>query len=266
VIDKGKKSVVGILVDAVDYETAVANIQTAAYDGRSYTVSALAVHGVMTGATDIHHKFRLNKFDLLVPDGQPVRWALNLIHKTNLTDRVYGPELTLRTLAMAAREGLPVYFYGSTPEMLESLQHSLGERFSDLIIAGLEPSRFRRLEPSECIALSRRIVDSGARIVFVGLGCPRQEIFAYEMRDHLPMPMLAVGAAFAFLGGRLSQAPPIMQRFGLEWLYRLKEEPQRLWRRYLYLNPYYLALLVGQFFGHHFSTIGNAPREEARYG
>jgi N-acetylglucosaminyldiphosphoundecaprenol N-acetyl-beta-D-mannosaminyltransferase len=265
-IDKGKKSVVGILVSAVDYETAVSRIEDAAFGQRPYTVSALAVHGVMTGATDTHHKFRLNHFDLLVPDGQPVRWALNLVHKTNLSDRVYGPELTLRTLEMAADKGLPVYFYGSTPEILKSLQENLGRRFSALKIAGLEPSQFRKLESAECEAIAERIVSSGAKIVFVGLGCPRQEVFAYEMRPLLPMPLLAVGAAFAFLGGELSQAPPSMQKFGLEWLYRLKEEPRRLWRRYLYLNPYYLALLMGQLFGRRYSTSGSLPLEDVRYG
>jgi N-acetylglucosaminyldiphosphoundecaprenol N-acetyl-beta-D-mannosaminyltransferase len=265
-IDQGKKPVLGVLIDAVDYDAAVARIRSAAFADLPYTVSALAVHGVMTGVTDIYHKFRLNHFDLLVPDGQPVRWALNLVHKTNLSQRVYGPELTLRTLSMAAAEGLPVYFYGSTPPTLASLQSKLLIRFPTLQIAGSEPSQFRQLQPDESRDVAKRIIDSGARIVFVGLGCPRQEVFAYEMRQLLPMPLLAVGAAFSFLGGELSQAPPAMQRLGLEWLYRLKEEPRRLWRRYLYLNPYYLALFAGQCIGWRYSTLGRLPLEDIRYG
>ena len=264
--DKGKRSVIGILVDTVDYEAAEERIRTAAIAQKPYTVSALAVHGVMTGAMDAHQKFRLNNFDLIVPDGQPVRWALNLVHKVKLRDRVYGPELTLRTLAMAEAHGLPAYFYGSTPEILEALSKSLAKRFPRLQIAGLEPSRFRRLDAAERESIAERIVTSGAKITFVGLGCPRQEVFAYEMRELLPMPLLAVGAAFAFLGGLLSQAPPAMQRYGLEWLYRLKEEPRRLWRRYLYLNPYYLTLLIGQMLGRRYPTTGAPPLEEMRHG
>jgi N-acetylglucosaminyldiphosphoundecaprenol N-acetyl-beta-D-mannosaminyltransferase len=266
VINQGKKSVVGILIDAVDYDAAVSRIRSAAVNQQPYTVSALAVHGVMLGATDVHHKFRLNHFDLLVPDGQPVRWALNLLHKADLSDRVYGPELTLRTLSMAAEQDLPVYFYGSTPDILESLQKNLLTRFPKLQIAGAEPSKFRKLNANETEAIAKRIGDSGARIVFVGLGCPRQEVFAYEMRELLSMPLLAVGAAFAFIGGQLAQAPPTMQRFGLEWLYRFKEEPVRLWRRYLYLNPYYLALLTSQLLGRRYSTAGQPPVENVRYG
>src|ERR1700683_4087762 len=113
-IDKGKKSVLGIMVDAVDYETAVSRIHDAATKRQPFAVSALAVHGVMTGVQNPEHKFRLNRFGLVVPDGQPVRWALNLLHGTGLQSRVYGPELTLRVLEMAEANGLGVYFYGST--------------------------------------------------------------------------------------------------------------------------------------------------------
>src|ERR1700692_2266764 len=120
-IDQGKKSVLGILVDAVDYDAALTRIVHAAFERRPYTVSALAVHGVMTGVESEEHKYRLNSFDLIVPDGQPVRWALNLLHKSALENRVYGPELTLRTLQCAAEEGLAVYFYGTTPQILAQL-------------------------------------------------------------------------------------------------------------------------------------------------
>ncbi len=254
------------MVDAVDYEAAQTRILEAAKEGRSYTVSALAVHGVMTGVQSAQHKYRLNSFDLIVPDGQPVRWALNLVHRSHLAERVYGPELTLRTIRMAAEEGLPVYFYGTTPSILADLLGRLQEMHPDLIVAGAEPSKFRTIDSGERVALAKRIVNSGAKVVFVGLGCPRQEVFAYEMKDLLPMPMLAVGAAFAFIAGQLPQAPPTLQRYGLEWLFRLKEEPKRLWRRYLYLNPYYAFLLARQWFGHRFSTAGVQPSTEVGYG
>src|SRR4029077_3289000 len=124
-------------------------------------------------------------FDLLVPDGQPVRWVLNALHGAALPDRVYGPNLTLRVCARAAEEKLPVFFYGSTPEILKSLAPALERRFPGLIVAGMEPSRFGRLRPDEKSLLAARVRGSGAAILFVGLGCPRQEAFAYEYREIL---------------------------------------------------------------------------------
>lgn len=262
-----KRNVLGILVDAVDYGDALDVIFAAAHVRRAASVSALAVHGLMTGVLDSEQKFRLNHFDLLVPDGQPVRWVLNLLHRTGLPDRVYGPNLTLKICARAAAEGVPVYFYGSSSEILSALQGSLNEKFPRLIIAGLEPSKFRRLTPVERMEVVERIHSSGARIVFVGLGCPRQEAFAFEFRELLPMPILAVGAAFPFLAGKLPQAPPWMQNVGLEWLFRLGAEPARLWRRYLFLNPAYLFLVALQVLKvRRFSTSGKCPTQDILYG
>jgi N-acetylglucosaminyldiphosphoundecaprenol N-acetyl-beta-D-mannosaminyltransferase len=265
-IDHGKKNVVGVMVDVVDYEAALTRIMNAVRCRRSYTVSALAVHGVMTGVQDETHKFRLNSFDLIVPDGQPIRWALNWLHKADLRDRVYGPSLTLHALDGAAKERFPVYFYGSTSSVLEKLIVRVERLYPTLVVAGAEASKFRTMDADERIALAKRIVGSGASIVFVGLGCPRQEVFAFEMKNLLPIPILAVGAAFTFIAGVLPQAPGWLQRNGLEWLYRLTQEPRRLYRRYLLLNPYYLYLLAGQLAGRRFSTTGSKPAIELRYG
>jgi len=266
VIDRGKQSVLGVMVDAVDYDAALARILDAARERRTYTVSALAVHGVMTGVQSAAHKFRLNSLDLVVPDGQPVRWALNAVHGTALRYRVMGTELTLRTLEAAERESFSAYFYGSTQAVLDKLLQGVKRRYPALVVAGAEPSKFRSLNSAERASLAERIRASGAGIAFVGLGCPRQEVFAFEMRDLLPMPVLAVGAAFAFIAGDLSRAPEFMQRHGLEWLFRLGQEPFRLWRRYLLLNPYYLILLAGQLVGMRYSTAGRKPAGELRYG
>lgn len=265
-IDHGKKNVVGVMVDAVDYDAALARIMTASHKRTPYIVSALAVHGVMTGVQDDAHKFRLNTFDLIVPDGQPVRWALNRLHRVGLTDRVYGPDLTLRTLERAALEACPVYFYGSTAAILNKLVSRVKQMYPKIQVAGFEPSRFRPLDVSEKLAVAQRIGESGAAIVFVGLGCPRQEVFAFEMKPLLSMPILAVGAAFPCIAEELPQAPAFMQRNALEWLFRLAQEPRRLYRRYLLLNPWYLFLLAGQLAGIHFSTQGNEPATELRYG
>jgi N-acetylglucosaminyldiphosphoundecaprenol N-acetyl-beta-D-mannosaminyltransferase len=263
----GKRNILGILIDVVDYEGAEEAIIRAALEKRNMSVSALAVHGLMTGALDREQKFRLNQFSLLVPDGQPVRWALDWLHHAPLRERVYGPNLTLNICARAAVEGLPVYFYGSTQDVLLSLKKSIELRFPGLVIAGMESSRFRRLLPQEREDLAERIRSSGAAIVFVGLGCPRQEVFVYELRGLLPMPALAVGAAFPFLAGIIPQAPPWMQRAGLEWLFRLCSEPRRLWRRYLILNPAYLFLIALQALGlSKFRTDGESPAGELLYG
>jgi exopolysaccharide biosynthesis WecB/TagA/CpsF family protein len=203
----------------------------------------------MTGVRDPLHNARLSAIDIVTPDGQPVRWALNILHRTGLHDWVSGPELVLRVLRQLAEERLPVYLYGSTGPTLDRLSTSLRDLFPDLRIAGAEPSRFRTARPGEQAALADRIARSGARLVLVGLGCPRQEVFVYGMRQLLNVPVLAVGAAFDYHSGRLRPAPLWMQRNGLAWLWRLGLEPGRLWRRYLILNSLYLACLTAQRLG-----------------
>ncbi|MEV1289761.1 WecB/TagA/CpsF family glycosyltransferase [Micromonospora sp. NPDC049679] len=245
-ITQGKRNVLGVLVDAVDYEAAATRVIAAAHERRPLALTALAVHGVMTGVLDPAHNARLNSFDVVTPDGQPVRWALNLLHRAGLTDRVYGPTLTLKVLERCAADGLPVYLYGSTDETLARLVPALERMFPALKIAGVESSKFRAVQPGEDAQIADRIRSSGARLVLVGLGCPRQEVFAYAMRPLLDMPLMAVGAAFDYHAGLLRKPPPWMQRAGLEWFWRLGLEPKRLWHRYVVLNPAYLARLAAQ--------------------
>jgi N-acetylglucosaminyldiphosphoundecaprenol N-acetyl-beta-D-mannosaminyltransferase len=266
-LNKGKKNIIGILIDAVDYEAAADFVVRAARERRAAIVSALAVHGLMTGVLSREQKFRLNQFDLLLPDGQPVRWAINGLYRAGLSDRVYGPNFTLQLCARAAAEQLPIYFYGSTPDVLCSLKLSLERQFPGILIAGMECSKFRPLVPGEKSTVAARICDSGASIVFVGLGCPRQEVFAYEFRNLLPMPVVAVGAAFPFLAGKITQAPQWMQNVGLEWLFRLAGDPRRLWRRYVLLNPTYILLVLLQLLRlSRFSTTGQAPSRDLLHG
>jgi N-acetylglucosaminyldiphosphoundecaprenol N-acetyl-beta-D-mannosaminyltransferase len=266
-IDQGKHNVIGVLVDAVDYEAAVERIIAAAKRKQRMSVSALAVHGVMTGVLDDTHRYRLNRLDLVLPDGQPIRWALNALHHTGLTDRVYGPNLTLMLCARAAAESLPIYLYGSQPRVLSALVHNLCKRFPGLQIAGSQASRFRPLTPEEKLEVAQTIADSGARLTFVGLGCPRQEVWVYEYHDVLSMPLIAVGAAFGFHAGTIPQAPEYLQRFGLEWLFRLSCEPRRLWHRYLLLNPYYSMLVFLQASGlRRFDSCASPPTSELRFG
>lgn len=257
----------GVNIDAVDYDAAVHRVMLAAERSEPMTVSALAVHGLMTGVMDEEHRYRLNKFDLLCPDGQPVRWALGWLHRAKLPDRVYGPNLMLKLCERAAATGTPIFLLGGSEELLADLSAKLCEQFPELNIAGARASKFRTLTPEERQEMIDEVRASGARMTFIGLGCPRQEVFAYEMREALGMPLLAVGAAFNFHAKQLSQAPQWMQDRGLEWLYRLGKEPRRLWRRYLMLNPMYLTLLGMQAVGlRNRPAGGERPTHEVCYG
>ncbi len=267
-IDKGQHSVLGIDVNAIDYDAAVKRVIEAGKKQQPMAVTALAVHGVMEGVKDKVHNFRLNQFDLVCPDGQPVRWALNWLYGTGLPDRVYGPELTLRICQAAAQEGISVFLFGATDEMLDQFAMRLCEEFPRLQIAGQQASKFRTVSAEERDLLAKSITNSGAGICFVGLGCPRQEVFAYEMRDRLNMPLIAVGATFAFHAGLLEQAPPWMQKHGLEWFFRLTREPGRLWKRYITTNPSFIVRLVLQKIGviKARTDTGQKPTQEIQFG
>ncbi len=244
-----KHNLLGILVDATTYDVVVERVFDAARTATGLSVSATAVHGVMEGVHDPAHAARLNAFDILTPDGQPVRWALNWLHAAKLRERVYGPELMLRCCERAAAEGFPIYLYGSTRDVLLPLVQRLEQRYPGLKVAGTAESRFGTIGPGAQEEIAAQIRASGARLVFVGLGCPRQEIFTWAMRDQVSLPLLAVGAAFDFHAGLASEAPAWMQRWGLQWLHRLAGDPRRLWRRYLLLNPEYVWRVVRQKLG-----------------
>jgi len=267
-IDGGKQNILGIRVDAIDYAAATERIIVAARQRRPLAVSALAVHGLMSGVLDPELKYRLNRFDLLCPDGQPVRWAINALGKVKLKDRVYGPFLTLHVCEAAARDGLGIFLFGSNAEVLAKLESNLVARFPGLKIAGRRPSRFRTATVEEVADDVLTIRLSCASIVFAGIGCPRQEIWAFEMREALSVPVLAVGAAFDFHSGTLPMAPAWMQKNGLEWAFRLRQEPRRLWRRYLYLNLMFIAAILLQLTGlkRFDSEVDRKPAGPAQFG
>ena len=232
------------------YEEIVSAVVERARLGRPLALTALSVHGLMLAAEDAEMAAALARMDVVTTDGQPVRWAVNALHRTQLSQRISGPELMLRTCAAAERERLPIFLYGSRPAVILKLRDRLRGRFPRLAFAGVEPSRVRprrfpppTAEPADFDDVER-IRESGAALVFVGLGCPLQELWVAAHREHLGMPALCVGAAFDFHAGLLPRAPDWMQARGLEWLYRLAREPRRLWRRYLLHNPAYLARLA----------------------
>lgn len=244
-----RRNLLGTLVSICDYASATELILSAAREPRPFAVAAQPVHGIVTAHLDRSYGETLNAIDLVTPDGQPVRWALNLLHGAGLRDRVYGPFLTLHVCEAAAREGLPLFLYGTTDEVLAKLSASLRERYPEIRIAGTLAPPFRPLTEPEEEEHRRTIRESGARVVLVGLGCPRQERFVLKHREAIGVPLLAVGAAFDFISGVKPWAPRWMQDHGLEWLFRLVSEPRRLAGRYVLLNPLYVALVALQALG-----------------
>jgi N-acetylglucosaminyldiphosphoundecaprenol N-acetyl-beta-D-mannosaminyltransferase len=218
--------------------------------GRAY-VTAAAVNLVMSAREDPEARAALLGATLAVPDGQPLVWALHALGHPAAT-RVYGPDLMARFCARAAQRGTPMYLYGGrTPEALALLQERLQQRFPGLVIAGAHSPPFRSLSAEEQERVIADIDGSGAQVVWVGTGQPKQEKWMLEMRPRLAAPLLiGVGAAFDFHAGLVSQAPAWMGRNGLEWVYRLSREPRRLWPRYVRYNPRFVAGFLRQYLAH----------------
>jgi N-acetylglucosaminyldiphosphoundecaprenol N-acetyl-beta-D-mannosaminyltransferase len=237
-----------VRVSATSCEEVVELLADAAGRRESAIASFFPVHAVVTAGRDAELREKVNGFAIVAPDGQPVRWALNRLYHTRLRDRVYGPEVMLRLCKRAADSGYPIYLYGgATEELLAVLRANLLARFPRLIIAGSESPPFRALSPEEDAATTQRIRSSGARIVFIGLGCPKQDHFAADHAGAIQAVQLCVGAAFDLIAGRIKFAPLWMQRGGFEWLYRLYQDPRRLWRRYAVTNPIFLATFCAQW-------------------
>jgi N-acetylglucosaminyldiphosphoundecaprenol N-acetyl-beta-D-mannosaminyltransferase len=239
----------GVQVSATNYEQAVDCIMDAAREHRSAAVTALAVHGLVTAARDKDYCRKVNTFEIISPDGQPVRWALNKFYASKLNDRVYGPELMLRCCKRATKEGTGVYLYGSKPHVVAALAKNLSSQCPGLRIVGAEPNTHYPLSAPEADELVQRINASGAGLLFLGMGCPRQETFCFEHHEKISAVSVCVGAAFDFHAGLKPMAPPWVQKRGLEWAFRLYCEPGRLWRRYLVTNTMFMLMVAGRILG-----------------
>lgn len=235
-----KFDLLGVHVSATHYQELTDRILDAARDHQPAVVSCHAAHAIVTASRSAELRQQVNTFEAVTPDGQPVRWALNRLFGTRLKDRVYGPELMLRVCAAAAQQQVSIYLYGGTPEVLSKLSSNLLQKFPNLRISGSEAPPFRPLTADEDQQMIQRITNSRAGIVFIGLGCPKQDQFAYAHRRQISAVQICVGAAFDFHAGVKSIAPQWMQRIGLEWLFRLGQEPRRLWKRYLITNSLFL--------------------------
>ncbi|SRR5258706_10991279 len=244
-----KKQLFTVNYSITDYDDASDLIIEKALTHTSFGVTALAVHGLIESVKSKPFRHLLNKLDMIVPDGQPVRWALNSFYKVKLKDRVAGPILAKHVLAKANEKSLSIYLYGSTPATLERMKNIITESYPFITIAGVHADRFRDATKEEYNADIKKINESGAQIVLVGRGCPRQEKWVSDHIGKIHAPMMAIGAAFDFFAGNIKHAPKWMQNVGLEWLYRLLQDPKRLWKRYLSTNLYFIYLFVLCKFG-----------------
>jgi N-acetylglucosaminyldiphosphoundecaprenol N-acetyl-beta-D-mannosaminyltransferase len=238
--------ILGVRTDCTSYSDAATQVLAWAGAGESRYVCISNVHVTMESYDSAEYRALVNGADLVTPDGMPLVWALRLFGLSTAT-RVYGPTLTEHVLRQAATADMPVGFYGSNPEVLERLLKACRARFPGLPVAYAYAPPFRQLTAAEDEAVVRDIHRSGLRILFLGLGCPKQERWMASHRPRVRAVMLGVGAAFDFLSGVKPQAPAWMQGSGLEWAFRLASEPRRLWRRYAYHNPRFVALLAGQY-------------------
>jgi N-acetylglucosaminyldiphosphoundecaprenol N-acetyl-beta-D-mannosaminyltransferase len=243
--------IIGMRVDATTYADATQRIIAGAKAAKSAYVCASNVHMVMETYDSPSFADIVNSADLITPDGMPLVWGLRGLGAKNAV-RVCGPTLTLTVCEAAAEMNVPIALYGGTTESLVDFTAFLTQRFPKInIVCQISPP-FRAVTPQEDAAYTQQIIESGARILFVGIGCPRQEIWMSEHRGRIPAVMLGIGAAFDFHSGRIKQAPKWMQKVGLEWFFRLLMEPKRLWKRYFKHNPRFIAFFSIQLMKNYF--------------
>ena len=243
--------VLGVPLAIVDYELTLDWIDAAVSLGAREYLCVAAVHTVMESREDAALREAVGGAAFTVPDGQPLAWALRKLGH-DIEGRVYGPELMDRACARAARSGLRFYLYGGRDERsLAQLATNLRERHPGLQLAGGWSPPFRELSDAELDEVAARINVARPDVVWVGIGVPKQEKWMAAMRGRLDAPVLVgVGAAFDFHAGLVPQAPAWMQRRGLEWLFRLLQEPRRLFRRYARHNPRFVAGFARQWASH----------------
>lgn len=242
-------NVLGVGISAINLNQAVAAVARALETKTKGYICVTGVHGVSEAQGDDAFRAILNRSFLTTPDGMPMVWMGRLQHVTHMR-RVYGPDLMLRVCQVAVSSGVTHYLYGGAPGVVQDLKPRLETRVPGLKIVGTFTPPFRPLNTAEQEELARDIDRCRPDIIWVGLSTPKQERFMAEYLPRLATTlMVGVGAAFDFYAGRLRQAPPWMQRSGLEWLFRLGSEPRRLWKRYLKNNPLFVLRAAAQLSG-----------------
>lgn len=254
-----KVDVVGTGISATSYAEVLEVLDHPPTGPAARTIAFCNVHSVIEARDDDELRVALQTCDLATPDGMPLVWALRRLGVPD-QQRVYGPDLMEYALPHGVPRGWTHYFYGSTPETLQRLTAAAERMAPGINVVGTHSPPFRPLTDDELDAVVADIDASGAQLVWVGLGMPKQEKFIHQVRDRLPgRTLLAVGAAFAMHAGDLAQAPDWIQKRGLEWAYRLVQEPGRLWRRYAQTNPRFVLLMARQLLRRGFGRAGRTP-------
>lgn len=240
------REILGVKLAVSSYEETARTSIAWARAGESRAIMFANVHVIMEAHDREEFRSKLNAADMVNADGMPLVWALKTIGE-RAAQRVYGPDATEVLLGEAEASNVPVGFYGGSPSTLSTLVEKVRMKHLKLDIAFALSPPYRELTAEEDRDVVEQIAKSGARLLFVGLGCPKQEQWVMEHRGRVPAVMLAVGAAFDFIAGTKPQAPRWMMRAGLEWLFRFASEPRRLARRYLRNNPRFVAGFIQQW-------------------
>jgi len=249
--------ILGIQISAINMPQALAEITKWIEGGKRQYVSVCTVHTVVECQFDPLMRLAVNGAGMKTPDGMPLVW-LSRWKSHESVSRVYGPDLMLAICENSAAKGYTQYFYGGASGVPEELSATLCELYPGLKVAGAYSPPFHPLSEQEKNEIVDAINLANPDIVWVGLGTPKQDLWMLEYRSALTARVLiGIGAAFDFHTGRVPQAPSWMQKSGLEWLFRLLQEPRRLWRRYLLYNPYFIFLLFLQGLGLHRHKSGD---------
>lgn len=256
--------VLNVPIDVISWETALLKLSTWAKNRESRYVCICNVHSVVTATQNAAFGAVVKNADMATPDGAPVAWLMRKLGAKN-QQRINGPDLMWKYCEQSQNNAAlmknaanlqnninhnndGMFFYGSTEATLATLQTKLLANFPDLNIAGAISPPFRTLTPDEDAEIVAQINNSGAGIVWVSLGCPKQELWMATHRGSINAVMIGVGAAFDYHAGTIKRAPKWMQHNGLEWLHRLVSEPKRLWKRYLVTNTLFVIGVVKQLF------------------
>lgn len=246
--ERQREKIISTHIDRVDWTLATNRIMRWARGRERRFVTVCNVHSVVTARADLRLRAAIEASDLATPDGMPVAWLISRRRKEPQS-RVNGPDLTLRLCALAELEGIVISFYGSQESTLELLRRELLRKFPKLRLGAMISPPFRALLPSEVEMHRKLLNDAQSGIVFVGLGCPKQEAWMHENSANIGGVLIGVGAAFDYIAGTVKRPPLWMQKIGLEWLGRFVAEPRRLWRRYLVTNSVYVGYVLAEMAG-----------------
>lgn len=237
--------VLGAFIDAQSWDETLHKLLIWAGRRESRYVCICNVHSVVTATRSPEFSKVVNEADMATCDGMPVAWYLRK-NGFPQQERINGPDLMWHFCRKAEATGVPIFLYGSSDDTLRTLIDRLLKAFPKLVIAGSYSPPFRDLTAEEEESVKTMVENSGARVLFVSLGCPKQEVWMARMKDKIPAVMIGVGAAFDYHAGTIKRAPTWMQNNGLEWFYRLMSEPRRLWKRYLMTNALFVYYLLKQ--------------------